>query len=1319
MNALQSRLSALRRRLRFVTLTRGLSLLLLILAGGAAAAGLLDWGANLPGLIRAVLLVAILGGAAIVVWCHLLTPLKAQADDLALALRVEEAYPSLNDALASTVQFLQQPESEAAGSPALRREAVERALRLAKGCDFNKVVNRRGLRLTALAALVVTGLAVAACVLQPAVAATALLRLANPYGDHDWPRATELAVRCRDRIAIGQPFLIKGEVRGAIPKKATIEFEGLSSSREVKEYPIRPDADGTPSFQAKLDMTRQQHAFRFRVRANDATFPRRPGAWVTVQVAQPPRLTSLGGLPSPQWELRYPAYADLGPPEKLSPGVSQVEAIGGTDYTLRAATDRPIALATITCRPADPVILPALSLAPVGLPSPLEALAAVAAGRAVGDGVPARLDADGQRFTLEFRPWLSGAYVLRLEDADGLAKEYEYQLQVVADALPVVNLERPSGSQSVLPDAELFIQISAEDDTPVGQHAVGAIRSAYLEYHRKDKEGRALGDGPGRLPLYDHRALGEALPQLLSGLAGLPVPVPPAAWRLRPKRLQLARRWSLDGLAKEGDILVIQACAIDFNDVAAHRTPGRSIEIELRVVGRKALAAILDEAQGKIQQDLLRLREWQEKALKKVIEAQQQHKATGKLRPEDADGLIEAEQLQKQIQARVGETPEEGLRGELRRLEQTVRDNKLPPSGARDRLKVMKEELERLAREHLPQIEPQITSARQELAAEPEAKEAPGKEKGGAEKGTQGAEKGTQGAEKGTQGAQKGKEGTQKGKEGPKQDRAEADLAKARAHQEEVQQSLDELLKYLDRWASTNEIKGEARAVLKEQKDLKAELEKVNKDFRPDDEQAQVAVRKVAEFQRRLADRTGRLLDKMDRVSQERAEKDPAAAEMLDKAAKIGKDAMLPREMADTEKQLREKDQQTGQPAPQINRAIDQQGESIKTLERINQAMEEQRKDEVERLVKKQKEERKNLDDLAERLEKLQKKAQEARNIADPEKRKAELKRLAEEQRKLEEEARKKSRELARLQAPRAGKDVAQAAEEMGRAAQQLDDGEDPEDAQKEARERLKNAEKKLQQAQNDAEEELARERLARIADQLKGLKDRQDAAVGESVRLHKRVLQSGWRRELLDSLGDHGRVQDGLGKEAAGLAEKLKGAPVFELLLKKAGRSMESAVKTIEERREKGKVRQGQFPLDKEELADENRSEQGTERLQKEASRRLQRLLDALKPALEEARRQPDEGEQGDGGEKGGGGQAKKGIRAGDGIPPMAQIKALRDEQQEVKDRTEAFAKAHPDAQNLTRDQRAELDSIHEDQQELFRLFRELTTPANEGEKQ
>jgi hypothetical protein len=75
------------------------------------------------------------------------------------------------------------------------------------------------------------------------------------------------------------------------------------------------------------------------------------------------------------------------------------------------------------------------------------------------------------------------------------------------------------------------------------------------------------------------------------------------------------------------------------------------------------------------------------------------------------------------------------------------------------------------------------------------------------------------------------------------------------------------------------------------------------------------------------------------------------------------------------------------------------------------------------------------------------------------------------------------------------------------------------------------------------------------------------------------------------------------------------------------------------------------------------------------------------------------------------GGGQSP-----GDSIPPVAQLKLLRDMQVDVKKRTEAFARQHPDLNRLGDKDRAELQSIRREQQDLRELLDEYQRPAGEG---
>src|SRR5262249_20670787 len=160
---------------------------------------------------------------------------------------------------------------------------------------------------------------------------------------------------------------------------------------------------------------------------------------------------------------------------------------------------------------------------------------------------------------------------------------------------------------------------------------------------------------------------------------------------LRPQRLEISRRLPLslikhsDGSnLKEGDRVTLQVAADDFDDVAVDKKPGRSHEVELRIIGQAALEADLNKAQKQIQEALVQLRKWQLEALQQVIGAEQRWRNTGQLERRDLDRLIQAEQLQQQIRARVG-NEKEGLRSEVDRILQTLRDNHQPRNGITQR----------------------------------------------------------------------------------------------------------------------------------------------------------------------------------------------------------------------------------------------------------------------------------------------------------------------------------------------------------------------------------------------------------------------------------------------------------------------------------------------------------------------------------------------------------------------------------------------------------------------------------------------------------
>jgi hypothetical protein len=246
------------------------------------------------------------------------------------------------------------------------------------------------------------------------------------------------------------------------------------------------------------------------------------------------------------------------------------------------------------------------------------------------------------------------------------------------------------------------------------------------------------------------------------------------------------------------------------------------------------------------------------------------------------------------------------------------------------------------------------------------------------------------------------------------------------------------------------------------------------------------------------------------------------------------------------------------------------------------------------------------------------------------------------------------------------------------------------------------------------------------MADQLEGLKKRQDALVDRSESLHAKVMKKkSWLDATLDTLEGNIDTQKGIGEETDSFKEKLKEAKVFHSILERAKDSMDKAGEAMTNRRELGKDRryvekgEGEM-MDAMEIADEVEGQNKTLKHQKQAAKRLEILLDSIKQELAKKPRKPreqaaknDEDPQKEEEQKGG-------IPAADGIPPMAQLKALKAEQVDLNQRTEVFAKQHPDTMKLNEPQLNELRELEQEQERLQSLFQQLITPpeGKEGEQ-
>ncbi len=1341
MHTLQHRLASVRRRWRFLVTMRGLTALVAVLVGAATLLGLVDWAVHLPSLVRAYGLVATLGAAGYIAYRWLIVPYWRRCDDLSLAIQIEDAYPEINDALASTVQFLES--DNVPGSPSMRQKAIDKALDATADLDFGRILDRRGFLWAGLAMLAALAVVGHFAWHYPDLSETALLRLAEPFGEHTWTRIQLDDVPTR--IAVGQPFPLTGSVEGIVPQQVRFEIEGFNlradkdskgefEKRSEKIVPLKIDPQThSGRISTALDMTQHKGKFRFRVLGNDGRFPVNQ-AWHEVEVVPPPTFVDLRGRPSPQVTLFPPEYTDLPSPQPLSPGTRHLEFVLGTSVDFQAAVDRRLTAAWIDLKPLDPQLRMAPLLGVFGQPQPLEAASLLAMHHALSGRIPAELDASGQVLRVGFQPWASGSYVLHLIDSNGLAKDYEADLRIVLDPAPIVQLQRPASNQSVLADAQVAFNVLAEDD-------FFALRSVYLEYRRKHADGVTI-DPPQKFMLYD--------PGQVSWLITRALPSPlPTLWplpdlKLRPKRLELAKSWALARQFKEGDVLLIQGCADDFCNIIVPRQPGRSPEIELRIVGKSELAKILDDGLGKAQQELVRIQKMQQEAIDLVKQMEKTKEPQQKL-----DRLIEAEQVQKQIQERIGNRPDEGLREELGKLDQLIKDNKLPPTEINDQVKELLQELNRLSQEDMQKIEQNINEAKKELS--------------GAQKPT------------------------------PPNEKKANPLDKTKQFQKQAKEAIDDLTRKLDKWADLNVVKGQLREMIAQEKqiakdteatkkqadeiqkkaeangkqpdpkqekeienalqnalqnqtaaqtkvagdaeDLKNRMEKMlskqdkgNQDFqdlkkklnkalnKDDNKDRGDALRQLAKEARELADRQqdeeakttlaqlakemenvagqiekGKMSDDaqtefskqaQNRIKQAENEATPQQVKNLKEAAEIAKDGEVPKKLGEANKALDEK---------KFEKAQEKQQEAIKNLEKQLAALEGQNDDGLDRLRKKQK----NVAKAEENVDKLGKKAQDAKNIKDPEERAKELEKLA-------REAREEARELRRLQEEKASKDLDRAAQALEDAADKMQRGqqEEAEELAREADERIKDAQKRIE----EFEEELAREQLAKIGDRLKGLKERQDAAIERTQELHKKVLErKEWTPGLQQTLDADKMTQDGLAQEARSLQEKIKEAKVFEHVMDKAAKAMDKAADAMAERKDQAAKRK---QWKDEDIKDEERRHADIVKLQTQATQRLQRLLDALKEEPQAAQAPKDQQPM-----EGGDDQQPRMRPPGDGIPPIAELKALKAEQLDVNEQTKEFALRHPNVDNLNEGERRELSELEAEQRRLREIFGGMTT--------
>ena len=268
-------------------------------------------------------------------------PLRYRTDAPALALELEDRFPSLNDALASAVDFLgppaegienERPRKRPGVSNRLTAAVVRVAERKASRLPLDHIVPAGKCWRALWLCLVVLAAALPLALWNTSRAAIALTRLTDPFGAHPWPTKTQIQIlapeRFPARVSKGEAFELQFAVRGALTGAATVHVRTDGGGDFEEPFPLAlnndPKYPDAAVVTARFDPVRVSSSFAVRVTANDADTD-----WHAVTVVPPPRLVPRDGRPSPQFHATPPAYTGL-PAVQLPDGAAVIEVPTGT-----------------------------------------------------------------------------------------------------------------------------------------------------------------------------------------------------------------------------------------------------------------------------------------------------------------------------------------------------------------------------------------------------------------------------------------------------------------------------------------------------------------------------------------------------------------------------------------------------------------------------------------------------------------------------------------------------------------------------------------------------------------------------------------------------------------------------------------------------------------------------------------------------------------------------------------------------------------------------------------------------------------------------
>lgn len=851
---------------------------------------------------------------------------------------------------------------------------------------------------------------------------------------------------------------------------------------------------------------------------------------------------------------------------------------------------------------------------------------------------PARklvVSGDGRTFTATFLVRESGnySYWFDLTDREGFSNPSapRYDVRAVADRVPIVRLAEPAEDLAVTPGAALVVKYSVEDDL--------RVRSAALRHRHGDRM-------KGRY---------ETVPLFAEPLAKPLSPIPSA--KDGPARERTGEyRWTLPRLAPGTTVRFYVEAEDDFDlDADARPDPsgrskhvGESITRLLTIVSPAEKSAEIARRYGGLLDELARLQRRQQEARGQVQQLRIQLEKAGRLRTDDALLLKRVARDQRDIAGRlVG--GKQGLKDRAAALARQLRQNHLDNPPLLRRLNRIVAELDSLQRTPLKRVQAELREV--EAAAgdngKPPAKTPPATPKSAREQATR--------------------------------------LRSVAGRQQEVLRSLRDLVAELSEWRNWQDLSTELKGLVRRQDDVHREAERLKprtlgKLFDELTDQQRADLARIGEQQRRL----GRQLDQLRRSIgtfrnklQSDPEPDRAAGQILADAEALIRDQALVERMQNAAGQIERN--QLGRTSARLKKLADE-------LRELQAVLENRGSDDLETLIKKQKQAedellalKKQQEDVAETLRKLGDAPRTRRERES-------LQQLIKRQQQLQRKTAEMARKLRRLSANDANRALQRAGNNMQRSldALQREALEQGRIEQRDVLDDLEQARRQLARTRQRLEALLAREKMERLAAEIDGLLRRQQNVIAGTSRLHNESERTrNWTRGRLITLDTIRDEQLRLQRRLDELSQSTGTAAVFSLALQRISDSMRDAAAALRAARDDAAA---QLPAALEH--------------ERTAKRQLQELAKTLRP--DEHRRPGAPDQAGDG-------QNGSGASDADGPSLLVQLKLLKALQDELADHTREFDKARKPDEQLTPARQAAAKTLAGRQAKLSDLTHDL----------